>query len=818
MYQFKPYTERIARMKVKVRDRLIIADAGKMRLKFESQEIYKNYPPVIQKAAEDLYIIERAPLDIEEDEFFVGDLGHKHWGGSDGIRWLMVDIENTWPIWEDGLHHAPDEDPLYSHQKLAVSPEELKDLRELMKIQMASPLGVRPQAYEPEGVKELSATIATTYGRPGGFGLLAMPGHLTPGFQNVMRKGYAAIRKQASDWMEEHKGKVFGQDIRKYIFYNAACIACDGIITLTKRYADIAREKAAKEENAEKKAEYEMMADSLDWIAYNPPRNFWEALQHYMLYNVLMRFNNGPGVTSIGRFDQYTWPYLKKELEEGTITEEHAQELVDAFFLKLNIFYGGGFGPGAQTAGIGHIGQHTTIGGCDPKTGKESSNPVTYMVLEAEARLELHEPTISLRISKDTPDELWNLAIETSKRVGGLPLLQNDDIIIPAILRERKMELEDARNFAFIGCQEVTGSGNDYPAPNAVAMGHNGLMWPICLLMTINNGINPMNGAQGPEEVRSGYLYEMETFEDVKKAFEKLTKYYMEWSITLNNYADYMQPLKFCYPNLSISTDGCMEKGMDVSEGGAKYNYFGGTATGTATVGDSLTAIRWAVYDKKICSAKTLLDAVLANWEGPEYEALRQRILNECPRYGNADPYADEQQKYVLDWYYNMTRGYSTCRAEGYSCGMFGASDHVPQGEITWATPDGRKTGTPIADAMSPVQGMDTNGPTGVFNSTLAWDNGRFMSGMAVNIRIHPTALSREEGVEKLRDMTKAFFEGGGMEVQYNVVGVETLRDAQEHPDDYHNLVVRIAGYSAYFVDMTEAMQNDLISRTEHSF
>ena len=180
MYQFKPYTDRIARMKVKVRDHLIIADAGKLRLKFEAKEIYKNYPPVIQKAAEDLYVIERAPLDIEEDEYFVGDLGHKNWGGSDGMMWLWVDIENTWPIWEDGLHHAPDEDPLYSHQKLAVSPEELKELRELMRITRESPLGVRPQPYEPEGLKELRAVVATTYGRPQEWGLLLPPGHLTP--------------------------------------------------------------------------------------------------------------------------------------------------------------------------------------------------------------------------------------------------------------------------------------------------------------------------------------------------------------------------------------------------------------------------------------------------------------------------------------------------------------------------------------------------------------------------------------------------------------------------------------------------------------
>jgi formate C-acetyltransferase len=222
------------------------------------------------------------------------------------------------------------------------------------------------------------------------------------------------------------------------------------------------------------------------------------------------------------------------------------------------------------------------------------------------------------------------------------------------------------------------------------------------------------------------------------------------------------------------------------------------------------------VFDKKIVSGKEFLDALLANWEG--YEPLRQRIINEVPHYGNANPYADVEQKYVMDTYYGISRAFNNARCKVYKCGMFGAADHVPQGEITWATPDGRKAGTPIADAMSPVQGRDTNGPTSVFLSSCCFDHTRYLDGMAVNLKIHPTSLNSDAGIDKLEDMTKTYFEDGGMEVQYNVVDAKTLRDAQKHPDQYHNLVVRIAGYSAYFVDMTEAMQNDVISRAEHSF
>ena len=815
MHEFKAITPRIARYRDKVRDRLIVADAEKEKIRFAAQKKYQHFPPMLQKPMISLNVISNMPIDIHEDEYFVGDMGNKGWGAANGMMWMIADVENTWSIEDDGLHHAPDDDPLYSHQKLAISPEYLAELRAIIAKKREANNGVIPEEWLPDGAPDFFKLQASDYGKIGGFPTMLPPGHLTPGFQNILKRGYADIREQTQNWLDEHEGDVQGDNMGKYLFYKAATIACDGAITLTRRYADLAGEKAKSAPTAKKKAELEAIAAGLDWIAEKPARTFWEALQQVMLYNVFLKVDNDPGVTSLGRFDQYTWPYLEKDLAEGIITVDKAQELIDAFFLKINTFYAGGFGKTQQTAGIGHLGQHTTIGGMIPETGEDATNPVSYMVLEAIARLDLHEPTISLRISKNTPKEIWDCAIATSMRVGGLPLLQNDDVIIPAIIRELGFDLEDARDFAFIGCQEITGSGCDYPAPNGSSMSHGGIYWAIALLMAINNGVNPINGEKAPAKVCSGYLYDMKSMDEVRAAYEKMSTWMLTWSATLNNYTEHEYPRLFPFPNLSISTTGCLESGKDVSEGGAKYNSFGGTATGLATTADSLTAIKYMIFDKKLITAKEYLDAILANWEG--YEPLRQRILNEVPHYGNADPYADSEMKYIIDLYYDISRAFSNKRCKVYKCGTFGASDHVAQGEITWATPDGRKTGQPIADAASPGQGRDTCGIPSVFLSATSFDHSHFMDGMALNLKIHPTALRGNDGITKLEDLTKTYFDLNGMEVQYNVVDADTLRKAQSDPSAYHNLVVRIAGFSAYFVDMTETMQQDIISRAEHN-
>ena len=603
-----------------------------------------------------------------------------------------------------------------------------------------------------------------------------------------------------------------GDDVNKYMFYKSAVITCDAAMLLVKRYGEKCAEKAAQCTDPARKAELERMSDGLMWISENPARNFWEAVQAIMMYQVMIQIYDFIPSPSIGRFDQYTWPFLKKDLEDGTLTMAQAQEIVDAFFLKLNCYYGAGMAKLVDTTGIGNTYQNTTVGGVDPDTGEDASNPVTFMVFESIGRLKLHDPTLIFRVNNNTPDKLWDCAIATSKLVGGLPLYYNDEIVIPTMMKQVGYELRDARDYGCIGCQEIVGCGNDYPAPNGLHPPHASIYWGTVFDMAINDGKNPLNGVQS--SVHTGFLYDMKSMDEVHEAVKKMGTHLMRLFVTMNNYAEYLSPFFAPESILSISIEGCMESGKDVVNGGAKYNSYGGTATGMATLADSLTTIKYMCFDKKLCTLRELYDATMANWEG--YELLRQKILQLVPHFGNGDPYADEEMKWCVDMYYDICTQMHSSRSKVYKAGLYGASDHVAQGHHTWGTPDGRKYPDPIADAASPAQSRDKCGPIQVFNSSNCYDQTNFLGGIALNLRMHPSVLSNDEGISKLRDMTKAYFANGGMEVQYNVVDTETLRAAQAEPEKYRDLVVRIAGYSAYFVELGRELQNDIISRNEN--
>jgi len=603
-----------------------------------------------------------------------------------------------------------------------------------------------------------------------------------------------------------------GEDLTRSLFYTGVEITCQGASALLKRYGQACLEKAEGCSDSIRKAELKQMGENLLWLSENPARTYWQACQQTLLYELMIAMAGITDIGSFGRFDQYTWPYLKSDLEAGRLTMDQAQEITDCFFMKVNSFYNGGVGAMIAITGIGNTYLHTTIGGVDPDTGEDATNPVTYMVLETLGRLSLHDPTISLRINKNTPDRLWECAIEVNRIVGGLPLFQNDEVIIPAVQKELGFSLHDARDYALIGCQEITGSGNDYACGNGTMAPEAYTQYSTIQDMALNDGKNPFNGKQA--SLHTGYLYDMTSLNQVKDAWRKMTEYVLKAQVTIQNYVEYLFMYHDWYPILSMSMEGCMESGKDVICGGAKYNSFGSTAVGLATVADSLTTIKYMCFDKKICTTRELFDAYMANWEGNE--VLRQRILSEVPHYGNADPYADTEMRWVLDTYLDLCRQCRSSRSSIFKGGMYGAASHVAQGYTTWATPDGRLAGTPIADAASPAQGRDRNGPTAVLASALTLGQERLMNGLALNIRIHPSVFSREDGVEKFRALTQAYLDNGGMEVQYNIVSSETMRAAQADPASYRDLVVRIAGYSAYFIELNLDCQNDLISRTEN--
>ena len=808
MYQFRPVTDRVLKFRQEVRDRVIRGDSERLVITAEAFEKYRDIVPIIRRALITKEICERMTVRVEDDEIFVGNKSRFKFG-SECQAWVLIeDIEHRWTFnEEDGLYHNPADSEL----RLTIAPEDMAEVRRVAPILRQNNPGRISDAWAPDGAADFFKLHASDYNE-NGTGIMWIPcGHLTPGWGKIINVGYGAIRKQAQDWMDERRGNVMGDDISKYMFYKSATIACDGISTLIRRYAEAAKEKAEACADEKRKAELLRMADGLAWISVNPARNFWEACQATLLYQLFLGIDARYPAPAFGRFDQYTWPFLKKELDEGSLTVDEAQEIVDCFFLKSNCYYEVGLGAAAAVTGVGNTYHHTTIGGVIPATGEDASNLLTYMVLETVGRLKMHDPTISMRVHPGTPDELWRCALATSRLVGGLPLFQNDEVIVPGLMKELGFTLEDARDYAIIGCQEIVGSGNDYPAPNGVHA-HASVHHAVIFDMAMNDGVNPMNGRQA--ELHTGYLYDMKSIEEVREAYKKMADYILKWYVTINNYAEYLSPYNFPHAALSISMEGCMESGKDCTAGGCKYNSYGGTATGLATIADCITTIKYMCFDKKILTTRELYDAYMANWEG--YEPLRQRILNEVPHYGHNDPHADQEMAWVVNNYYRMCTECSSPRAKVYKAGMYGASDHVIQGSFAWATPDGRKTGEPIADAVSPAQSRDVNGPTAVFASAACFDHTKFMDGMALNLRMHPSVLSNDEGVDKLAEMTKTYFANGGMECQYDAADTETLRTAQKRPEEYRDLVVRIAGYSAYFIELNLDCQNDIIARNEN--
>jgi len=815
MYEFRPVTDRIWKMRERIRDRVIHCDAERALIITEASKKYENIVPIIKRPLMFQEIAKKITTLVDDDEIIVGSKGpyffsspaYPEWGRTS--EWITSAVRRgEWTLREDGLYHNPDSEQV----RMCISEEECQALESIQDYWRGRTIGATADAWQPEGFDELVRLGVCDYGDRSGTGLIGLSaGHLVAGYPKILKVGYKAIWQEATDWINSHRGNLMGEDMDKYMFYKSAQIAAESAMIFVKRYADAVAAKAAECKDPKRKAELEFMADGLLNLSENPARNFWEACQGVVMYQLLITLETLFPSPSLGRFDQYTWPYLKKDLEEGRLTMEQAQEIVDAFFLKINCFYSAAPSKLVTITGAGNTYQHTTLGGVDPDTGEDATNPVTYMVLETIGRLKLHDPTISLRFNKNSPDKLWECAIATTRLVGGLPLYQNDEVIIPTVMAERGFDLHDARDYAIIGCQEIVSCGRDFPAGNGIFPPHATVMWGTIFNMAINNGINPYNGQQA--SVTTDYLYNMTSIEEVRAAVEKMARYILKLYITMNNYAEYISRYHLTQPMLSISMEGCMEKGMDCTAGGCKYNGFGGTATGLATLADSLSTIKYMCFDKKLITTRELYDAWINNWEG--YEELRQRILSTVPHYGNADPYVDEELKWCVNLYYTICSECYSTRAPKYSCGLYGAADHIAQGWTTFATPDGRRTGEPLADAMSPAQGRDVNGPTAVFVSTCSFDHRRFAGGLALNMRLHPTVFSREDGVAKLRDMTKAYFEKGGMEVQYNVVDTKTLRAAQKAPEEYRDLVVRIAGYSAYFIELDRDLQNDIIARNE---
>jgi pyruvate formate-lyase/glycerol dehydratase family glycyl radical enzyme len=811
MFELREITPRVQRLRERYRDAVPVLDAERVGLLTDYYKVSEKEQPVLRRANALHQILANMTIRVEPDELIVGNVsrhfrGCNLWPEWGGIGWLIQELDSgayDRKTAADGYMTLDETDREYLHSVESFWQEHS--------------ISATVDAAMPPELSTLAGAGVLTSG-PAGNG--AVPsGHFNANYRKVVEKGFGAIRQEALGKLEKLNGKITGDDAEKWFFYRAVVTCSDAIILFAKRYAAECRRLAAEclgedplaQSSVDQKRREELlrMADSLDWIMENPARTFHEALQACFLYHLVLSVEGSYLGLTIGRVDQHVGDYLHADLEAGRITLDEAQELMDCFFLKMADLFLSGPVFLLRAAGAYSNNMRITIGGRKPD-GSDATNEATYLCLQSTVRLQLHDPNLSLCLHNDSPAELWEAGIETSKKVGGIPTLDNADRIAE-ILHKRGLSVEDARNFCVCGCVEYSGSGCEYanasgPFSKAFVNLNN------ILLLAINNGVNPLN--ELPGGLQTGLLSDMETFDEVKEAFRTQLEYFLDWQFTIYAICERVGIVQMPVPIASATMDGCMESGRDMMWGGAKYNSTGVATMGIGTLADSLAAIKYMVYDKKLCTGRQLLDAVLADWKG--HELLRQRIKNEVPCYGNGDPYVDELATWAAHLFADKVNSYVGPRGV-HQAGLYSAAANILTGYFTHATPNGRLRGEPLSDAATPSNDAEKCGPTGVMQSVLALDSGRFGNGLQFNMKFHPTSLQGPDGNDKLRRLVEAFFEQGGQQVQYNVIDSEVLRKAQAQPEEYRNLVVRVAGFSAFFVELYEDLQNHLIARAELS-
>ncbi|HUU36853.1 MAG TPA: trans-4-hydroxy-L-proline dehydratase [Candidatus Desulfaltia sp.] len=586
----------------------------------------------------------------------------------------------------------------------------------------------------------------------------------------------------------------------------AMAVAADGLILFAERHGEKARELAATETDPQRKRELERIAEVCFRVPRYAPRDFYEALQSYWFVHlgVITELNTWDSFNP-GRLDLHLYPFYKKGLEEGTLTEESARELLQAFWIKFNNQ------PAPPKVGVTaeESGTYTdfcliNLGGVK-KDGRDAVNELSFLILDVVEEMRLLQPSSMVQISKKTPDSFLRRALHIVKTGFGQPSIFNTDAIIQEMIRQGK-SLEDARLGGASGCVEAGIFGKE----NYNLTGYFNLT--KVLEVTLNNGLDPRTGKTIGLE--TGDPRALASYEDLLAAFRRQVRHFIDIKIRGNSiieriYAEYMPA-----PFLSLLIDDCIARGRDYHDGGARYNtsYIQGVGIGTTT--DALTAIKDNVFDRKAVTMAQLLDAVKSDFSGKE--TLRQRLLNKTPKYGNDDDYADEVMISIFELYYDAVNGRPNTRGGTYRINLLPTTVHVYFGKVTGATPDGRKAHEPLSEGVSPVQGSDRHGPTAVIKSVSKMDHLR-TGGTLLNQKFTPQLLSTEEGIGKLAHLVRSYFKLDGHHIQFNVVTAETLREAQKHPEKYRDLIVRVAGYSDYFVDIGRDLQDEIIRRTEHT-
>jgi len=832
-----PKSPRIQKLVDALYEHMPVIESARAKLITESYKETEGEPIITRRAKAFAHILHNIPIIIRDNELIVGSSTIAPRGCQTfpefSYEWLEAELDTVATRTADPFEIAEE------------TKAELKEADKYWKGKTTSELATSYMA--PEAIKAIEHNIFT----PGNYFYNGV-GHVTVKYWEVLETGFEGIMEKAQ---KELDGCSVGDGnyARKSHFLDAVILSCKAVIDYAGRYAKLAQEMAAQTSDPIRKQELFVIAENCSRVPAKGAQNFYEACQSFWFVQQLLQMESSGHSISPGRFDQYMYPYYKKDMEAGTITREFAQELMDCIWVKLNDLNKCRDAASAEGFAGYSLFQNLIAGGQN-KEGEDVTNDLSVMCIQASMHVHLPAPSLSVRVWNGSPHEFLIKAAELTRTGIGLPAYYNDEVIIPA-LQNRGLSLEDAREYNIIGCVEPQKAGK-------TEGWHDAAFFNMCrpLELVFSNGMDKGEMVGIP----TGDVTQMKTFDEFFDAYKKQMEYCISLLVNADNAIDVAHAERCPLPFLSCMIDDCLKEGKSVQEGGAVYNFTGPQGFGIANMADGLFAIRKLVYEDKKVSMKELKEALAWNYDkgldaqsaGDMTEMIMKAMqkagrnvdastaegllktfmgmkpgeqktqrfkeihdmIDEVPKFGNDIPEVDYFAREVAYTYSKPLQKYNNPRGGKFQAGLYPVSANVPLGGQTGATPDGRYAHTPVADGVSPSAGKDVKGPTAAATSVSRLDHFIVSNGTLFNQKFHPSALSGREGLEKFVALIRGYFDQKGMHMQFNVVDRQTLLDAQEHPEKYKHLVVRVAGYSALFTTLSRSLQDDIIRRTEQGF
>ena len=829
-----PKTERIPRLVKHLFAKMPEIESARARLITESYKSTEGLPIILRRAKAFEHILRHLPIIIREEELVVGSTTIAPRGCQTYPEYSYKWLEEEFATVE---HRSAD--PFYISEQ---TKRELKEADAYWENKTTSELAENLMA--PETRKAIAHNIFT----PGNYFYNGV-GHVTVQYEKVLAIGYEGIIAQAEDALAKCS-PADADYCTRAPFLKAVVISCKAAIEYAQRYGALAEKMAAECSDSKRKEELWQIAANCKRVPAKGAESFYEACQSFWFVQQLLQIESSGHSISPGRFDQYMYPYYKRDLDSGKITRQQAQELIDCIWVKLNDLNKCRDAASAEGFAGYSLFQNLIVGGQD-KDGVDVTNDLSFMCITASKHVFLPQPSLSIRVWNKSPHALLLKAADLTRTGIGLPAYYNDEVIIPSLM-SRGLTLEDAREYNIIGCVEPQKAGK-------TDGWHDAAFFNMCrpLELVFSNGYDKGERIS----IQTGRVEDMTTFEDFYDAYKKQMEYQISLLVNADNAIDTAHATRCPLPFLSSMVDDCIARGKSVQEGGAVYNFTGPQGFGIANMADSLYAVKKLVFDEKkvtlaeykralamnygqgfdqIGAAEIVTEIVkemqkagmtvsqeqiaemvvqvmetkLPDQEKKRYEELLE-MISQVPKYGNDN---EEVDMFARDVAYTYTRPllkYRNPRGGQFQAGLYPVSANVPLGTQTGATPDGRLAHTPVADGVSPSAGKDVHGPTAAANSVSKLDHGIASNGTLFNQKFHPTALSGERGLENFVALIQTYFDQKGSHMQFNVVDRETLLDAQAHPEKYAHLVVRVAGYSALFTTLSKSLQDDIIRRTE---